>query len=309
MIQGDSQNRGLETRILYSINMKTFIILMSLLPLFAQARIFKVAQGDHFSTPLLTKVFVGTSMSMTVIFDETAKYEFSPQFASDQTDNNKLYGFADCATSHMQNSARFGWFSLNNQLVVTAFTHRGGKFYFQIIKEIETNRPYEASIDISADKKKYIYTFDGARVEVERGCEADKAIGYHLQPYFGGQQTAPHDVYITVKVGESYGPAIVDMVYPNPVSNGKINFKISTYEAAEYSFVLYDLQGRLVYRSEKQKIPSGENQKLVFDIGKRLASSMYLVVPLITTSDGTELRANIAGQISDRAMKLLIMNN
>lgn len=273
------------------------------------SKIFSISRGDHYSEPRQVKSFVGTSMKMTVIFDETAKYEFPPETASDQTDSNKLYGFSDCASPHKSNSARFGWYWHNNRLNISAFTHRHGAFYPEYLTSIELNRPYEASIEISSDRKRYIYTFNGVRLESERGCDSAKALGYHLQPYFGGQQVAPHDVSVSVKLNETHGPAIVETIYPNPVANGKINFKVNSYEDVEFSFMMYDIQGRLVYRSEKQKLPIGEKQKLSFDIGKRFASAMYLVVPLVILSDGSELRANINSKISDRAMKLMIMNN
>lgn len=289
--------------------MRILLPLIFFLPTLGYARVFKISRGDHFSSPKLVRPFVGTSMKMTVIFDETAKYGFPLETASDQTDSNKLYGFADCKSSHMSNSARFGWYWQNDRLNITAFTHRHGSFYPEHLTSIDLNRPYEASIELSVDRKRYIYTFNGVTLESERGCDSARAVGYHLQPYFGGQQVAPHDVFVTVKLSETYGPAIVEKIFPNPVADGNINFKISSYENVEFSFIMYDIQGRLVYRSEKQKLSAGDAQRLSFDIGKSFASAMYFVVPVITLSDGTELSANIESQIADRALKLLIMNN
>jgi hypothetical protein len=284
-----------------------FLVTLSLLSQASWAKLFKISKGEHYSSPRLTKAFVGTEMKMTVAFDESARYEFPPEAAHDQADTNKLYGFSDCGGSHMQNSARFGWRWYQNRLDIMAFTHRGGKFYFEYMTSIQPNRAYEGTIEISSDKKRYIYTFDGVRVEMDRGCQSERAIGYHLQPYFGGQQVAPHDVNISIKRDETTGPAVVESVYPNP-SNGRFNLRISSFEQASFHFMLYDVSGRLVHRSEKISLPEGENQTLSFDLTRRFASGMYLLVPVISLDDGTELRAHIKSHISDKAMKLILMN-
>jgi hypothetical protein len=58
------------------------------------------------------------------------------------------------------------------------------------------DRFYDYNIKLSSDRKKYVFSFNGQQVEMERGCSKNKATGYRLYPYFGGNQVAPHKITI-----------------------------------------------------------------------------------------------------------------
>jgi hypothetical protein len=157
---------------------------------------FVIKKGGHESSPRSVQVFNSTGMSFSARFDKSAVYEFSGSAANDQYDINKLYGFSDCLTDHMKNSARFGWNWVNGQLQIHAFVHRDGKFYYKKIGVAHLDRFYDYNIKLSSDRKKYVFSFNGQQVEMERGCSKNKATGYRLYPYFGGNQVAPHKITI-----------------------------------------------------------------------------------------------------------------
>ena len=287
---------------------KILFILATLFMTSAEATLFTIEQGEHYSSPNVIKPFIATRMNMSVIFDDSARYEFPSNASEDQIDVNKLYGFADCESVHTKNSARFGWRWNNGQLEIMAFTHKNGAFSSKYITSIETNHPYFGSIQLSSDKTRYIYEFAGKKVEMDRGCDDRKAVGYHITPYFGGNQSAPHQITITVDTDEQLGPAFVGLPYPNPVTMGKFKLKVSAYDNFQLYFTMYDMTGRKVYKSDKKNLSENEESEVEFDIGKQFASAMYLIVPIVLMPDGTELRAGITNLGSQKSLKLMIMN-
>ena len=273
-----------------------------------QATLFTIESGEHNSSPANIKIFVGTNMNFSFVFDDSARYVFSGADTIDQIDVNKLYGFSDCKTSHMQNSARLGWRWNNNGIEILAFTHKNGQFSSQYITTVFANHSYNASIEISSDKKKYIYRVEGNTVEMDRGCEDKKAWGYHLKPYFGGNQAAPHEVTISVILNDVLGPAFVGLPYPNPVDQGRFKLNVEAYDNIDFYFRMYDVLGRLVYTSEHKKLKPDEDGPVEFDISKRFASALYFIVPITVDNEGLELRAGITNEGSQKSLKLMILN-
>jgi hypothetical protein len=216
----------------------------------AMAKDFTINKGEHYSSPNEKRLFRATKMSFQAGFNDSARYSFEPAFQHDQADTNKLYGFSDCGGSHIQNSARFGWRWFNNQLQIMAFTHVNGKFNFQQLGVAKLNRIHSYSIELSADKGRYIFNFDGKTVLMDRGCSSEKANGYTLQPYFGGNQPAPHDITITIGKEDQYANFSVDLLYPNPVKGETVNVDMTVEEDLEIGFEIFDLQGRLIQKIE-----------------------------------------------------------
>jgi len=177
--------------------MKLFIfILITLLTISCNKKddenwsIFKINSGDH-------------SSSNSLEFTRKSTWQFKFQFDSsaiytsvdpiNQWDVNKLIGVSDGGL-HQKNSARFGWRWLNGKLEILAYTHWKGNFEFEKITDIEIGKEYTGTIQFS---DKYIFTCNGTIVEMRR----DKNVqtnNYYLWPYFGGDETAPHDIKIKV---------------------------------------------------------------------------------------------------------------
>ena len=51
---------------------------------------------------------------------------------------------------------------------------------------------------IELDEDKYIISVDGVTKETPRSCGLNYQ-KYYLHPYFGGDETAPHDITIKIK--------------------------------------------------------------------------------------------------------------
>lgn len=270
------------------------------------ARDFTIKKGDHASSPRVVRFFSGTSMNLGFVFDESANYQFTGSAASDQLDTNKLYGFSDCKSHHSENSARFGWRSNQGRVEVMAFTHRSGKFYYESLGFVETNQFNRGSISLSEDRKNYIYEMNGTRLEVERGCEDAKAVGYALHPYFGGNQVAPHEIRIRVDAGGELAPVFADIPYPTVLNGGAFKMKVSAEEGVSFLVRVYDSFGRKVWESARQTLEAGSEQVIDYQINEVLIGGFYLVVPYATTLDGLELRAAISPQVSGEAYRLMV---
>jgi hypothetical protein len=288
--------------------MKYLVFISLILSSLSYGREFKIPQGSHRSYPIVTKAFVGTKMGITAIFDESAKYEFSKDSSSDQGDINKLYGFSDCNGPHLQNSARFGWNWYQNKLSIYAFTHVSGQMNFRYLSDVEFNKPYSGTIQIHPDKRSYIFNFNGISVQMDRGCQDQKAWGYELLPYFGGQQVAPHDITINVKLNESQTPVIVDLPYPNPTRNGRFRLNINSTERIPFYIKIYDSIGRLVYKSNITQLMKDVPEVIQYDIGHKLSSGIYIVTPMAILHDGRELPTHVTNQGHDKSFKLIILN-
>lgn len=142
--------------------------------------------------------FVQTSYSelnFIVKFDSTAIY--STVNSENQFDINKLYGFSDNNSDHQQFSARFGWRWSDNALHIFGYVYNKG---IRIFKELGTiNTGTENNCSIKVTPKSYIFLLNGIVDSLPRMSTTVKATGYKLYPYFGGDETAPHDIYIQIK--------------------------------------------------------------------------------------------------------------
>lgn len=278
-----------------------FILLISL---HSEAKLFTIAHGDHYSTPKIVRTFNDSRMNLTVTFDPSAIYQLDNP--DDQADTNKLYGFSDCLNHHMENSARFGWRTTGGMIEVMAFTHKAGKYNSIPITTVVGNRPYEASIELSPDRRRYIYTFNGITVSDNRGCDHRNAQGYHLTPYFGGQSRAPHEIKIRVDANEKTGPVFVEHPFPNPVTNNEFSVKVRSWEDVSIYFMIYDLKGRLMWKSASSNLNSDQMKTLRHRIDKYLAAGIYLLLPVVIKADGTELRGSLSSNTEGEVFKIFI---
>ena len=154
---------------------------------------YTIQKGNHRSINAFE--FVNTNQfRFEVIFDSTAIYQTKTK--SNQADINKLYGFSDCFSSHHDNSARFGWRWYQENLELFAYCYVNGKRVSELIDQIDLNRSYICEIDIQSNK--YIFKVNNIVREVSRSCNGN-GFGYKLYPYFGGDETAPHDIFIRIK--------------------------------------------------------------------------------------------------------------
>ena len=156
---------------------------------------YTIKKGTHFSELNNYKAFTKKELKFTVIFDSSAIYSSASK--SNQDDINKLYGFSDCGTHHHENSARFGWRWNGSALELHAYWYVKQSRYSRLLQNIPIGKEVELAIHILPEH----YGFESSHeiVLVPRHCSSNAADGYLLYPYFGGDESAPHDISILIK--------------------------------------------------------------------------------------------------------------
>jgi hypothetical protein len=152
---------------------------------------FVIESGDHKSSSTL-EYTRKKQFTFGVLFDSSAIYKTVDPV--NQWDVNKLIGVSDGGL-HQKNSARFGWRWLNNKLELIAYTHLNGNFYFEKITDLEIGKVYDCYLFMGDD---YTFICNGEVVHMTR-WRNDFSNNYYLWPYFGGDETAPHDIKINVR--------------------------------------------------------------------------------------------------------------
>lgn len=165
-------------------------------PIANQFKTFRITRGQHYSDNATYKPLSGLkSMLFTAIFDSTAiYYTASPQ---NQSDINKLYGFADNNQTHHAFSARIGWRWISNKLELLGYVYNDSLVSFSPIGYFPLNTELQCKIEIS--NSRYLIGVNSNTITMPRSSQGITATGYQLYPYFGGDETAPHDIYIQIR--------------------------------------------------------------------------------------------------------------
>jgi hypothetical protein len=156
---------------------------------------YSIKKGQHYAEGNKYKAVDVSEMKFVVKFDSTAIYQ--SVLKENQYDINKLYGFSDNNTNHHQFSARFGWRWSDNALRLFAYSYNNGVVSYKELKAVAIGTEIDCSITVK--KEAYVFTVDGHSESFPRKAATDKAQGYQLYPYFGGDEAAPHDVTIYIK--------------------------------------------------------------------------------------------------------------
>lgn len=155
-----------------------------------------IKKNNHYPESGSYSSFNGKVLQFKTIFDSSAIYK--TKLAANQNDINKLYGAADCGTHHHDNSARFGWRWNGKTVEIFAYNYvnKARKF----VKLGDAAIGQENNYSISTDSKNYIFKFNNKVTTLSRHCSTSSFSGYLLYPYFGGDETAPHDIRIHIRV-------------------------------------------------------------------------------------------------------------
>lgn len=156
---------------------------------------YTIPSGGQYSNNEGSSAISTTRYKFEVYFDSTAIYNLPK---ADQYDINKLSGFADNGSVHLQYSARFGWRWSDNHLRLFGFVHNNGKIQEKEIGAIEIGKVYTCTINIQATTYEFVVEGIGS-VILPRASTTPKAEGYRLYPYFGGNNLAPHEIHIWLK--------------------------------------------------------------------------------------------------------------
>ena len=155
---------------------------------------YLIAAGQHYANQNGYQPVNLSTLSFTVKFDSSAVYRSVE--ASNQEDINKLYGFADNNANHEQYSARIGWNWARNALRLYAYVYNAGVRSSQEIGAVSIGSEHSCSIKVVGNQ--YQFTVDKLSITMPRSSQTTQAEGYRLFPYFGGDETAPHDIHIVI---------------------------------------------------------------------------------------------------------------
>lgn len=165
-----------------------------------------VKKGNHRSYSFFPKIYVlnrykSFEINRCFKFTESAFYDLHDE---DQGDVNKLFGFS--IGYHHNNSCRFGWRPLleENLIEIVGYEYREGtRLLTEHIGKVEIDVWYEYSIEYLPKYDSIFYNvFDVERMlqvgdlytEIELKWLMN--FGYGLNFYFGGNETAPHDIVV-----------------------------------------------------------------------------------------------------------------
>lgn len=156
---------------------------------------YTIQKGNQYCDGNAYKAVETNEMSFVVKFDSSAIYE--TQSAENQYDINKLYGFSDNNADHHQYSARFGWRWSGGALCLFAYIYNNAVV---TSKELATvNIGAEINCSIKVTPTNYLFTVNSVTTQLPRMAATEKAKGYQLYPYFGGDEVAPHQINIWIK--------------------------------------------------------------------------------------------------------------
>jgi hypothetical protein len=156
---------------------------------------YNIVQGQHSSDKSTFKSVELTTLDFIVKFDITAIYQ--SKTGENQYDINKLYGFSDNNSDHHQFSARIGWGWNDGALRLYAYVYNEGKMTSKELAAIPIGAEVTCSIKVEGNQ--YVFTVNGKTGNMPRLSKTPTAQGYMLYPYFGGDETAPHDVHVWIK--------------------------------------------------------------------------------------------------------------
>ena len=153
-----------------------------------------IRKGQHYSDKRPLKSVSTAEMKFYAKFDQSAVY--TTVNPDNQYDINKLWGFSE-GFSNQYNSARIGWGYNNGAIRLYGYVYAKGVRYYKEITTVVPGGDVYCSIKVSGSS--YIITAAGVSITLPRGTTSGKANGYQQYPYFGGDEVAPHDIYIYIK--------------------------------------------------------------------------------------------------------------
>ena len=156
---------------------------------------YTIEKGNQYCNNNGLKAIETSEMKFTVKFDSTAIYE--TLLPENQYDINKLYGFSDNNADHHQYSARFGWRWNDKALRLFAYIYNEGAVLSKELTTIAIGAETNCAIKVTS--RNYLFTINGITTQLPRMATTEKAKGYQLYPYFGGDEVAPHQINIWIK--------------------------------------------------------------------------------------------------------------
>lgn len=163
---------------------------------------YVIKTGNHEAENTTASLQLQTShtLDFQAIFDESARYTTADP--GNVYDINKLMGFSDCGLHHHGASARFGWNYMEGEVRIYTYVYSNGVRIPEILMGVaEIGKIHRYKIEIQGEQ--YKFTFDDHVEYVPRKCESNPVVplpSYRLFPYFGGDELAPHEIRIKVRM-------------------------------------------------------------------------------------------------------------
>lgn len=156
---------------------------------------YTIAKGKQYCDQSTYKAIETAEMKFVVKFDSSAIYQTN--LPENQYDINKLYGFSDNNSDHHQYSARFGWRWSDGALRLFAYVYNEGVVSSKELTPVAIGKTINCSIQVTGNS--YVFKVNDIIEKMPRMAATPQAKGYQLYPYFGGDETAPHDIYIWIR--------------------------------------------------------------------------------------------------------------
>ncbi len=137
-------------------------------------------------------------ISFSAKFDSNCLYDLHD---ADNWDTNKLYGIST-SYNHMIQSARIGWRCVDGKNIeLLSFVHDEHKFLNpQILGTVVPNEWFDCKIVVKDYSFIFYFTKNKNKfIQVIPKHSKGWKFKYLLYPYFGGNETAPHKMNISIK--------------------------------------------------------------------------------------------------------------
>ncbi len=157
--------------------------------------VWTIPAGAHDATGSSVAFTATDVVEFRTRFDTSAEY--STADPANQADINKLRGMSDCGSHHHTNSARFGWRWNVDRIEILAYTYVAGVRDDVLLGSVLPGEWHDYRLELTPTG--YEFTFDGVTTTTPRGCAQADLAKYHLWPYFGGDEVAPHTITIEIE--------------------------------------------------------------------------------------------------------------
>jgi hypothetical protein len=157
---------------------------------------YSIPQSEHSTLDNNYQLITREAMRFMAQFDSSCIYYTAD--TKNSGDINKLYGFSDCGSFHHENSARIGWVWNGRAVDLYAYCYVDSIRNSRLLTTVDIGEPIELSI--RPENGQYLFGVNGETIcSMKRGCTGAGISGYQLYPYFGGDETAPHEIRIYIK--------------------------------------------------------------------------------------------------------------
>ena len=169
-------------------------------------RFYEIKKGNHYASISIFEKIGGIGWkikTLSVRFVFRKECWWAPPRNQDDYDLNKLAGIG-FGTNHHNNSVRLAWvpdFESQGMIKVYGYTYdekkAGQKFTMTFIKSVHVQDTITGKID-SRDGG-YFITVNDVTIRMDN-VNSDPNLCFKLYPYFGGNNTAPHDMVIELEM-------------------------------------------------------------------------------------------------------------